>query len=120
MSERLDPPRPAGWEGARWSDQTSADAKAQATPGEPPLVRFMGGSPAAVLMRLFVVSLIVGAVFMWLDIRPWDIFNAVERFLNRIWMLGFDAVREIFQYVLAGAVIVVPVWFVMRLLNVRK
>jgi hypothetical protein len=57
---------------------------------------------------------------MWLDIRPWDIFSAIERFLNRVWMLGFDAVREIFQYVLAGAVIVVPVWFVMRLLNARK
>ncbi len=83
------------------------------------LHNFLGGSPGAVFIRLLVVSLIVGALLMWLDIRPFDIFRAIERLVNRLWALGFDAVREIAAYILAGAAIVVPVWLVLRLMNLR-
>ncbi|HEY8580232.1 MAG TPA: DUF6460 domain-containing protein [Beijerinckiaceae bacterium] len=119
MSERIDPPRPAGWEDARWSEAPRA-TQASPEPRRSALERFLGGSPGIVLVRLIVVSLIVGALLMWLDIRPGDILFAVERFFHRIWMLGFDAVREIIAYVLAGAVIVVPIWLVMRVLNMRR
>ena len=84
------------------------------------LERFLGGSPVAVLLRLIVLSLVVGALMMWLDIRPQDIVLGFERFLRRIWALGFDAVRELGDYVVAGAIIVVPIWFVLRLLNMRS
>ncbi|WP_026605866.1 DUF6460 domain-containing protein [Methylocapsa acidiphila] len=84
-----------------------------------PLARFLGGAPGSVVLRLFFVSLIVGAFLMWLDIRPIDIFRGLTQFINRIWSLGFDAVREVLDYVLVGAAIVVPVWFVLRLLNMR-
>lgn len=86
---------------------------------ESPLAQFLGGSPGSVFLRLFFVSLIVGAFLMWLDIRPIDIFRGAIQFINRIWALGFDAVREVLDYVLVGAAIVVPVWFVLRLLNMR-
>ena len=49
-----------------------------------------------------------------------DIIRSVERLFSRIWNLGFDAVREILEYVLAGAVLVVPIWLVIRLLNIRN
>ena len=124
MTERLDAngtqdSRPKGWEDARWQE-SSQSARAQATPGEPALERFLGGSPLAVMVRLIVISLIVGALLMWLDIHPADIFRSVERFFHRIWMMGFDAVREVLAYILAGAVIVLPIWFALRLLNFRK
>ena len=83
------------------------------------LNRFLGGSPAAVFMRLLFVSLIVGVFLMWLDIRPGEVIAAVERFIRRIWNLGFDSIREIVEYILAGAVIVLPIWLVIRLLNMR-
>ncbi|MDB5651215.1 MAG: hypothetical protein JWL62_2735, partial [Hyphomicrobiales bacterium] len=83
------------------------------------LTRFLGGSPLAVAVRLLVISLIVGALLMWLDIRPADIIYGVERFFLRLWNMGFEAFRDILQYVIAGAVIVVPVWLVMRLFSVR-
>jgi hypothetical protein len=41
----------------------------------------------------------------------------VQAFFDRIYQLGFGAVRELASYVLAGAVFVVPAWFVLRLLN---
>ena len=84
------------------------------------LHRFFGGEPVAVLLRLLVVSLIVGALLMWLDIHPRDIIRGFENFALRIWNMGFEAVRELAQYVFAGAVIVVPVWLVMRLLAARE
>jgi hypothetical protein len=82
------------------------------------LENFLGGTPASVFVKLLFVSLVVGALLMWLDIRPGDILRGVQDFLNRIYALGFGAVREVINYVIAGAVIVVPVWFILRLLNV--
>ncbi len=85
-----------------------------------PLARFLGGSPVHVFVRLLVLSLLVGALLMWLDIRPYDIIDGVVRFANRIWALGFDAIRQLGDYILAGAIIVVPVWFISRLLSSRS
>ncbi len=85
-----------------------------------PLDRFLGGSPAAVLLKLIFVSLVVGALMMWLDLHPLDLWHGLVRLANRIWSLGFDAVREVGEYVLAGAMVVVPVWLVLRLLNLRQ
>lgn len=83
------------------------------------LNRFFGGSPLAVLLKLLLVSLVVGALMMWLDIRPTDIIYGFERFFTRIWNMGFDAIRDIAQYIIAGAIIVVPIWLVMRLMAVK-
>ena len=85
-----------------------------------PLMRFLGGSPAGVFVRLFLLSIIVGALLLWLDIRPIDIFHGIGRLAQRVWALGFGAVRELGDYLVAGAVIVVPLWFVYRLLVMRR
>jgi len=86
---------------------------------ETPLTRFLGGSPVNVVLKLFFLSLIVGALLMWLDIRPIDVVQGVVNFVQRIWALGFDALREMGDYLVAGAMIVVPLWFIARLLSVR-
>jgi hypothetical protein len=115
MSEpRSDPPR-SDVPGNRWGvDQESP------RPPQSALERFLGGSPLGVLIRLLFVSAIVGAVLMWLRIRPIDIILNVEDLVHRLWGLGFDAIREIGDYILAGAIIVVPIWLVMRLMNIRN
>ena len=71
------------------------------------LARFLGGPPLSVLARLLMLSLIVGALLMWLDIHPMDVIDSVERLFRRLWNLGFGAVRLVLEYVIAGAVIVV-------------
>jgi hypothetical protein len=78
---------------------------------------FLGGSPASVLAKLFFVSIVVGALLMWLDIRPMDILRGIQDFFHRIAALGFGAVHELLNYLLAGAAIVVPAWLVLRLMN---
>lgn len=113
MSEppRTAPDTPPGW--------TTSSPRAPAPPPDSALIRFLGGSPGSVFLRLFFVSLIVGALFMWLDIRPADVLRAITDLIDRISRLGFDAFREIIDYVLVGAAVVVPIWLVLRLLNMR-
>jgi len=102
-----------------WAPAVSNIPARQPQP-DTPLTRFLGGSPVGVFLRLFFLSLIVGALLMWLDIRPYDVINTVVHFVHRIWALGFDAIRQLGDYLLAGAIIVVPVWFVSRLLSSRR
>lgn len=111
MTQTIEPPPNPRWTGASPSTDAVSDETA--------LHRFLGGSPSSVFIRLFFVSLIVGALLMWLDIRPLDVFRALDRMIQRLWYLGFDAIREIVEYVIAGAVIVLPVWLVARLLSQR-
>jgi hypothetical protein len=103
-----------------WTAPEQPPSAVPSHPEETALNRFLGGSPGSVFLRLVFVSLIVGAFLMWLDIRPWDVFRGLKELVDRIWGLGFDAIREIADYVLAGAAIVVPVWLVLRLMNMRN
>jgi hypothetical protein len=79
---------------------------------------FLGGLPLYVAVRLFFVSLVVGALLMWLELRPMDVLRGVQAFFDRIYQLGFGAVKELASYVLAGAVFVVPAWLILRLMSV--
>lgn len=84
------------------------------------LENFLGGAPLNVVARLFFISLVVGALLMWLELRPIDILRGVQAFFDRIYQLGFGAIQELASYVLAGAVFVVPAWFVLRIANLRS
>ncbi|PWB81140.1 MAG: hypothetical protein C3F11_15955 [Methylocystaceae bacterium] len=79
------------------------------------LENFLGGSPLQVFIKLLFISLVVGALLMWLELRPLDLLRGVQHFFDRIYALGFGAVRVVLEYIAAGAVIVVPIWFVLRL-----
>lgn len=109
-----------GWSGPEppptWRRDGAPRIEREATP----LERFLGGSPGTVFLRLLVVSLIVGAFMMWLDIRPTDVLHGITEAARHIWNMGFGAIREIVDYVLVGAAIVVPLWLVIRLLNMRS
>ena len=126
MNDASGQSRPPGWEDARWSEAGPRPAGAHpadshpASPRGPGLARLLGGAPLAVFVRLMVISLIVGALLMWIDIRPGEIFRGVERLIRHAWMMGFDAVRALVDYALAGAIIVVPIWLVLRLMNFRR
>jgi hypothetical protein len=80
--------------------------------------RFFGGNPALVLLRLAILSLIVGVVLAALGFSPYDIIQNIRDLATRIYDMGFVAVEKAFRYFLLGAVIVFPVWVVMRLVKV--
>ena len=77
--------------------------------------RFLGGSVLAVLAKLVLLSILVGVVLSALGLDPWNIVQSLRRLLFNIWDMGFDAVRWLWQYFLLGAVIVIPLWLILRL-----
>ncbi|MGH6735089.1 MAG: DUF6460 domain-containing protein [Methyloceanibacter sp.] len=79
--------------------------------------RFFGGNPALVLLRLAILSLIVGVVLAALGFSPYDLIQNIRDLAQRIYDMGFAAVEKAFRYFLLGAVIVFPVWVVMRVLK---
>jgi len=85
-----------------------------------PVTRIFGGSPLAVLARLVLVSILVGVVLSALGLDPFDIVHSIERLIRSIWDLGFDAIRWLWRYLLLGAVIVFPIWILMRVFNAPR
>jgi hypothetical protein len=119
MPETYSPPRSAPPEADMRYADTSANPWAREAPPRNAATRFLGGSPVAVFFRLLFASMLVGALLVWLDISPFQIFDNLRRLVDYVWSLGFDAVREIGRYVAAGAIIVVPIWLILRLMSFR-
>ncbi len=77
--------------------------------------RFPGGLNTAI--RLALLSVVVGVVLSALNIRPQDLFLHLRRFVDFIYSMGFGAVEWAFQYLLLGAVVVVPIWLISRIFS---
>lgn len=84
------------------------------------LNRILGDSPARTLVKLVVVSLVVGFVMAFLGIFPADILNGLHRFFLGLWYRGFDALGEVWRYLALGATVVIPVFIILRLLSYRR
>ena len=81
------------------------------------LTQFLGDTPLRVFIRLLVLSFIVGLVLATLNIHPFDIYYWIERAVLRIYEMGFAFFGNALEYLLIGALIVVPIFLVMRLLK---
>jgi hypothetical protein len=77
--------------------------------------RFFGGNPGLVMVRLAILSLVVGVLLAALGFSPFDILESIRELIARIYDLGWTAVEKAGRYFLLGAVIVFPVWFIARL-----
>ena len=82
--------------------------------------RWLGGSPLGVLARLVLVCILVGVILSALGFDPWNIIQSIRALFQRLWDMGFDAVRWLWRYFLLGAVIVIPLWIIMRLVNAPR
>lgn len=77
-------------------------------------------TPADVLktiLKLAAVSLLVGVVLHWLDITPEDIFANFGDTVLAIFTKAREVVEWGAGYILIGAVIVVPLWLIVTLVN---
>ncbi len=82
--------------------------------------RFIGGSPTGVLVRLIILSVIVGVVLAALGLEPFDVFDGVRRLAERIYNMGYEAFEKGVSYFLTGALLVVPIWFIARLFKTSR
>jgi hypothetical protein len=79
--------------------------------------RFLGGSPAMVAVRLIVVSFVVGIVLETFGFDPATLLAEAVRTVRQIIELGFSDLHEVGRILLTGAMVVVPVWLVLRLVD---
>ena len=82
--------------------------------------RFFGGPPLMVIFRLVLLCILVGVVLRVLGLDPFNILRSVEDLIRYVWNMGFDAVVWLWRYFLLGAVIVIPIWLIVRLLRAPK
>ena len=76
--------------------------------------RFLGGPPLSVALRLLLLCLLVGIILHALDFTPYNIIDRLVGLVKSIWNLGWDAVRSLGTYLLLGAIVVIPIWLILR------
>jgi hypothetical protein len=82
--------------------------------------KVLGDTFARTLLKLVVISLIVGFVMATFDIDPWGLIYTIRKFITDIWYNGFAALGAIGDYLILGGAIVLPVFIVIRLLSYRR
>ena len=84
------------------------------------LRRFLGGSPVAVFVKLLFLSVLVGATMAMFGITPgqlfWHAYDAGRALID----LGLSTFHDFGSWILAGAVIVVPLWLLSRFLSLGR
>ena len=82
--------------------------------------RFFGGSPLSVIIRLVLLSVLVGVILSVLGVDPWNIWRSIDQLIRSIWNMGFDAIEWVWRYFLLGAIIVIPIWLIVRLVRAPR
>ena len=96
------------------TDTTTTDRRPRSV-GE----RLFGGNPAGVVLRLVVVSLLVGFVMQSLGIDARGLVLGAVDFFRDALHDGFREFRHVGSYIATGAAVVIPVWLVLRLTRGR-
>ena len=92
----------------------------QPGPSASPVNRFFGGSPLAVIFRLVLLSILIGFILRVLGLDPLNLIRSLRDLIQSIWDMGFDAIVWLWRYFVLGAVIVIPIWFVVRLVRAPR
>jgi Family of unknown function (DUF6460) len=77
-----------------------------------------GGSALAVVLRLAILSIVVGIVLMALGITPDNLFANIATLSRRVYDMGFGAVAWVGKPLLLGAMIVIPIWLITLLMGI--
>lgn len=84
------------------------------------MTRFLGDSPIRVLVKLVLLSLLVGWVLQWLAVTPLDVVDHLVAAARNVWALGIDGLSRFGGTIALGAVFVVPLFLVSRIVNRRR
>lgn len=82
--------------------------------------RVLGDTLARTVLKLVVVSLIVGFIMATFGLDPWGLIYTIRNFLFDIWHNGFAALGAIGDYLILGGAIVLPVFLIIRLFSFRR
>lgn len=84
------------------------------------IARFLGDSPLRVILKLLLLSFVVGVVMSVFGWYPIDVYYGVRDFFLDIWHMGFAAIDRFLGYILLGAAIVIPAFLLIRIASYRR
>ena len=67
-----------------------------------------------------MVSFVVGLALAMFGFDPESVYESATRVIHRMIEFGLSDFRQFGRILLTGAMVVVPVWFVLRLLDARR
>jgi len=88
---------------SKWTNRISTVQEKEQPMANNVVSRFLGGPPLAVLARLVLLSIVVGVILSAVGLDPRNILRSVEKLIEEVWDMGFDAVRWLWRYFLLGA-----------------
>jgi hypothetical protein len=80
-------------------------------------MQFRAGDVIGTIVRLAVISLVVGIVLSALGINLSNFFDRLNALARNIYDLGLGSVEWLLQYMLVGAAVVVPIWLLSKLFS---
>ncbi|GLK67063.1 DUF6460 domain-containing protein [Hansschlegelia plantiphila] len=83
--------------------------------GSNSLTRVFGGSPIGVLLRLVLLCVIVGLVMDQLNLNAFEVLRHAARAIEELIANSADLLRHIGRYFLIGAMVVIPIWILLRI-----
>ncbi|MBT5187340.1 MAG: hypothetical protein HOH19_02590 [Kordiimonadaceae bacterium] len=75
----------------------------------------MDKTTSTLIWKLVVASLCVGVLLSFFDIDPVELINNVPETLGKIIDVIMDVINWAGKYVLLGAIIVIPIWFIFNI-----
>ena len=78
--------------------------------------KIFGGSIVTTLLTLVFLSFVVGLLFAMFGIDPIDLWRNFGETFQRVWQFFGDTIQWGFKYAVVGAIVVLPLWILYRLL----
>lgn len=78
--------------------------------------KIFGGPIVPTLLKLALLSIIVGLIFAIFGIDPMDLWREFGTTIQRVWQMTIDAINWSWRYAALGAIVVLPVWIIYRLM----
>lgn len=84
------------------------------------VTRFLGDTPGRTLVKLAVISFVVGIIMSALNFTPYEVWLAIKEFFIHLYNLGFEAIWRVAKYFVWGAMVVVPIFLILRVLRMGR
>ncbi|KEG17083.1 hypothetical protein H704_00935 [Bartonella bacilliformis Peru38] len=78
---------------------------------------FLGDTPGRVTFKLLIFSVLVGIVMSLFGWTPVKFIEGIIKYLQALWNAGFITFINLVHLAATGAVIVVPVFLISRILS---
>ena len=78
--------------------------------------KIFGGPIVPTLFRLLILSFIVGLALYLLDVDPVNLWRDFGKTIRDAWTIVFDSLNWASQYAILGAIVVLPVWLIYRVI----